>query len=554
MKKFIIFYLLTLFLIPSLIIGAVSASDISGAQYSGVITVTNNSTASTLVSANISGLSSSNLTAQDWLNSSANNCAIQYSGSDVAFMPGYGTNPWCMFVNSIGANSQLNYNFLTHDVTGGKLAYFPGASGMSVNDTAPLELSNNFSISMTAFLKAGGDIFIKASAISCNFSLSNNLTAAILTGYKSPTGFVDPSGLWINETRTYDGNTANYAETSNYYPGNTWSDFIELSISPLWVDSVKIWTIKDGNHTEIDIDTYYNSAWHDVYEGTDFNNGDWTEKSLTSPQICSAMRFRQKVVNGYPRLYEASFYSTVQVSSIITEGEKTVTVYADSTNFKMDINGVNVSSTLLSGASVIDNSNNWQIGSEDGTPYITSANITVAGVLRGSWAWQYGATFTDLSGNGNTATPSFRTTSSDADVSAALTSFAPITEPEAPPFVIGAGPDWFTGNITISGNYTTGNNTLNYPGRAFIESLSSATATPSQFPVTFISGFVILALSITTSAFLRQNGSASLFVKITILFACFGFAAGVRAYDWWMIIFLGIFSLFVMYASKERTS
>ena len=53
---------------------------------------------------------------------------------------------------------------------------------------------------------------------------------------------------------------------------------------------------------------------------------------------------------------------------------------------------------------------NLTIGS-DATIYILSADITINGVLRGSWSWQYGDNFTDLSENGNTAYPSFRTTS-----------------------------------------------------------------------------------------------------------------------------------------------
>jgi hypothetical protein len=47
----------------------------------------------------------------------------------------------------------------------------------------------------------------------------------------------------------------------------------------------------------------------------------------------------------------------------------------------------------------------------------------VGGVLRGSWEWQYAATFTDLSGNSNDATPSFRTTTTDADVSVSVISY-----------------------------------------------------------------------------------------------------------------------------------
>jgi hypothetical protein len=102
-------------------------------------------------------------------------------------------------------------------------------------------------------------------------------------------------------------------------------------------------------------------------------------------------------------------------------------------------------STYLGGASttqirsttaiVPNTSANWTIGGV-ATPYIESYKTWIGGVLKQSAAWQYGSTFTDLSGNGNTATPSFRTTSSDADVSASLVSFTPLTEAKVPTFSV----------------------------------------------------------------------------------------------------------------------
>jgi len=59
-------------------------------------------------------------------------------------------------------------------------------------------------------------------------------------------------------------------------------------------------------------------------------------------------------------------------------------------------------------------------------PYVEYLKITVGGTLQQHIAWQYAATLTDQSGEGNNPTSvSFRTTSSDADVSASLTSFIP---------------------------------------------------------------------------------------------------------------------------------
>lgn len=85
--------------------------------------------------------------------------------------------------------------------------------------------------------------------------------------------------------------------------------------------------------------------------------------------------------------------------------------------------------TYLLGASVPDNSNNITIWAN--LPYLVSSNITIGGTLRQSINWEYGSVFYDDSGNGNSAVPSFRTTSSDADVSAELISFGPVTQAQA---------------------------------------------------------------------------------------------------------------------------
>ena len=57
--------------------------------------------------------------------------------------------------------------------------------------------------------------------------------------------------------------------------------------------------------------------------------------------------------------------------------------------------------------------------------YVESISVDVSGSPAAAWVWQYGSTFED-SVNSNDATPSFRTTSSDAEVSAELMDFEPV--------------------------------------------------------------------------------------------------------------------------------
>ncbi|MBE3141955.1 MAG: LamG domain-containing protein, partial [Thermoplasmata archaeon] len=120
---------------------------------------------------------------------------------------------------------------------------------------------------------------------------------------------------------------------------------------------------------------------------------------------------------------------TVLVSSaVISVGVRTITPYIFGGRLGIMVDGV--ATSIAYAANITNNNDPWNLLTGNIMPYANSINITQGITLRGSWAWEYGATFTDLSLNGNTATPSFRTTSSDADVSASLISLQPVTEAE----------------------------------------------------------------------------------------------------------------------------
>lgn len=128
----------------------------------------------------------------------------------------------------------------------------------------------------------------------------------------------------------------------------------------------------------------------------------------------------------------------------------TVTVGASATNYQLWIVGYRAGTTYFDGARLVigsslpaqtteplylgeatavtpaDNANGWTFCSGGSMAYVELIKVNVAGVLKGSWAWQYATTFTDLSGNSNTATPTFRTTTTDADVTASIQTLAPL--------------------------------------------------------------------------------------------------------------------------------
>lgn len=85
--------------------------------------------------------------------------------------------------------------------------------------------------------------------------------------------------------------------------------------------------------------------------------------------------------------------------------------------------------------SVVDNSEDLVLCA-GGVSYMNTASVTIGGSVEGQWEWEYDTTFTDLSGNGNDATPSFRTSTSDANVTASLINFGPIQEAEVDTFTL----------------------------------------------------------------------------------------------------------------------
>jgi len=103
----------------------------------------------------------------------------------------------------------------------------------------------------------------------------------------------DPDNAWEDEGKIYDGldNTAGSAIISD---AKTWSSFILLDVySEIYCEIIKFLAYYKGatGIEQIDIDLYYDSAWHDLYEGT-FDNQVWTEIKVTPWQYLYSVRVR----------------------------------------------------------------------------------------------------------------------------------------------------------------------------------------------------------------------------------------------------------------------
>jgi len=179
--------------------GYLWASDINSAEWRAKIVVSNNGTAASAVSANFTS-STSEMIAAGMLNSDATDAAITMGGTDVAFMPGLGSNPWCVWVPEIDASSMLNCYLYSGKVTGGKYAYFPGDGGMTISDNTTIESPDNFTIELkdtwiNTDNASGKYLFSHYDGVNggirCFISptVSGNITASIYTSNMSGGGY-----------------------------------------------------------------------------------------------------------------------------------------------------------------------------------------------------------------------------------------------------------------------------------------------------------------------------------------------------------------------------
>lgn len=186
MKKLFILFIFACFIILALST-ATFASDTSGATYTGTIRVTNDGTANTSVATIIYGINSTSFISNGYLNATATDSTIQHSGTDVKYMPGYGSNLWIMWVSSIGGTTYYDDKLYTPNVTGSDIVYFPGDGGMTVSDDASLEPgSGTFSINLNRWIDTtSGDgkyIFWHGDNFTCYVSNTTSGTINVVVG------------------------------------------------------------------------------------------------------------------------------------------------------------------------------------------------------------------------------------------------------------------------------------------------------------------------------------------------------------------------------------
>lgn len=560
---------------------ALATSDISDAIYYGTVRATNTGTLATNVSANVS-INTASLISAGVINSTATNIAVRNAaGSDAPFMVGTNsTNPWCFWFDSVPANGNADVTLYTNaDNT--TVYYFPGTNGMATSDDDTIELSDNFTYEVSGFIDttAGASKYIRikpgAFMVYVDSTVSGNITADILDDdWILPTG--NTANGWTNPTNAYDDNTGTYA--SYVIADDSWSNYLELSIASTSIYGMRFYcNSTDAAEIDyIDVDLYYNGAYQDLYQGS-FSVDTWTTKAIGTDQYedvtAMRVRFHNKVGGGNVTAYlkEAQFGGSVtQVSASATSidsDDYILEVSTNTTHLNILIDDVLKDSSALGGNSVPDKASDYVSFQNNVMPYVEYEKTWVNGVLKQHIAWEYDdTTFSDLSGNDNDASPTFRTTGSDADVSASLISFTPIelaqtdedtaytwgtimTDPPDEPetaYTEESRPGIFFEPLI----YTIAN-AAEFTGSGTLHGIT-AEAIESFFWYNF-AFFFIIGAGILTFFFLAKNNTQGLLIKCIVMLAVMIFFAlpGPNIFGMYVCLYFGLWCTGILILSKS---
>lgn len=419
--------------------------------FTGILTVSNSGTTASEVCTTFSINASYLQDVYDVDDEFDNVKILNSSGENVTFQPGYGTNPWCIFVPEIGEYTTAGYEFYTGNASlDGKKAIFLDDS-MTITDDASMECGDNFTMTFTDYYISGNQTWASKTNAYSLATASGNITFSV-TGGDSVTapitdGEHDISISSVNYSISQPLNESYYSATGFHlkigqkvpsFYGNIESISLYLKKFGTPTGTANV-TVRDtsmnviGILGTIDISTLT----------TDFAEYSFANLvSVSSNQTILIFIECPSMVLGDIVQLQASQLSSFNGNVVrSTDGSS----YEDYLSYDLTINIQNYYGLIsidgnetVSLASLIypDAANDLVIYAPY---YLGSYNINVDGTDVCTIPWSYGATLEDQSGNGNDATPTFRTTSSDADVSAELTEYLPYAEADAEAVPIGYG-------------------------------------------------------------------------------------------------------------------
>lgn len=568
---------------------AVASNITTAVNYATILVVNNNTTTSlTNQSSNITGLNSPNLISSGFVNASVSNLAMQYNGTDITFMPGYGTNAWMVWVPQISASTQLiDVLYMGGSVNGGKEYYFPGATGMTTADSATMEFGSNFSIRQTGYINpaTGTSKFLveKPGAFDVLNIASGNVTARI---YAAP-ATINTGGALVSFYNLSTGNLTRAGERLNAFPEGTITSVnfnFQNAGAPTGTAYCTVRKVSDdsllGIIGTLDVSTIIFNAfvgWDYVFSGGSAyvpsaqdirvqvewaGTGGADEVRVTydntnpyaggvGTHYNGAVYTDDAAADTFNTIVTYSTPTGAVVSKAVSSGEHTINAYADSVNLGISVDGGAATTTALGGATVQNNATTWNFCLNDAIPYLASQNVTIGGNPRQNIAWQYGTTFTDQTGNGHTATPSFATSSSSAYLSASLASFQPVSQAQASIAAFGNITGWL-GSPNMTSQFSSNTSNVTWPGADIFKALATSSSTPTPLIFVTLAMFLILICSLTLSWGMSKIGGPSNFVKLIVVSCLMGVANGVGAFDFWMVLAYILIALSLVFAGSKK--
>ncbi len=121
------------------------------------------------------------------------------------------------------------------------------------------------------------EYLIVSSATTAKYTTDGETWVLLGTTWTSPTGATGTS--WNTPNDAIDDNTS--TDTYVTIDPTAWGNYLELTISSGNYGAVRYYIDEDTPSliTLIDVDIYYDAAWHDVYQGS-FTTGEWITKAV----------------------------------------------------------------------------------------------------------------------------------------------------------------------------------------------------------------------------------------------------------------------------------
>jgi len=457
---------------------------------------------------------------------------------------------WLGTANTTG--TEQNVAGTTYTTFNGTLTR-PGGGDWSIEDFDNLQIGFSARIDNSAYFWSITQVYAVVNYYPVSASVS---ATGVASGEKSirvlyplgSSGNLTPTSangtVWTAAASSYDSNWSTYAFDGAGTPAGTWGGFIEYNFTGNSSGVRMSANTNSGSIPQVDIDYWNGSAWIDIYEGT------YSSNPGGSSGVYDDFLISQSILPQAYTKYRVQFYHAGPGATSLLLEFRPVSYYY--LGVASEAVTAYQAVSPLSNLSVPNTSSNWTLAQNNVMPYIASVNMSVGGNLKGSWAWQYATTFTDQSGNGNTLTPSFRTASSDADVSAELVGFAPITEADAPPYTVTDPPDLITDNITVAGGFSSNTTVSTVPGIDVLTAVAAPSGTPVPFILYLLSGVFLLACSFGISYLMRDGGSSSLVVKILLILGLLGVLVALSIFDDWVLWLFAMIAFGIAFIAANR--